>query len=72
MILRFSPQSDSPYSQIFREASQKKAEPNKPIVFLEIDPALAAKVPHADACEARLASRHRPLWTCAVGGLHGR
>jgi hypothetical protein len=32
MILRFSPQSDSPHSQIFRKAGQKKAEPNMPIV----------------------------------------
>jgi hypothetical protein len=31
MILRFSIQSDSPYSQIFRKAGQKKAEPNRPI-----------------------------------------
>jgi hypothetical protein len=30
MILRFSPQSDSPHSQIFRKADQKKAEPNIP------------------------------------------
>jgi hypothetical protein len=30
MILRFSPQLDSPYSQIFRKAGQKKAEPNMP------------------------------------------
>jgi hypothetical protein len=29
MILRFSPQPDSPYSQIFRKAGQKKAEPNR-------------------------------------------
>jgi hypothetical protein len=31
MILRFSPQPDSPHSQIFRKAGQKKAEPNIPI-----------------------------------------
>jgi hypothetical protein len=30
MILRFSPQPDSPHSQIFRKAGQKKAEPNRP------------------------------------------
>jgi hypothetical protein len=30
MILRFSPQPDSPYSQIFRKAGQKKAKPNRP------------------------------------------
>jgi hypothetical protein len=29
MILRFSPQSDSPHSQIFRKAGRKKAEPNR-------------------------------------------
>jgi hypothetical protein len=31
MILRFSPQLDSPHSQIFRKAGQKKAEPNRPM-----------------------------------------
>jgi hypothetical protein len=30
MILRFSPQPDSPHSQIFKKAGQKKAEPNRP------------------------------------------
>jgi hypothetical protein len=36
MILRFSPQPDSPHSQIFRKAGQKKAEPNRPLVsFVE-------------------------------------
>jgi hypothetical protein len=30
MILRFSPQTDSPHSQIFRKAGKKKAEPNRP------------------------------------------
>jgi hypothetical protein len=30
MILRFSPQPDSPHSQILRKAGQKKAEPNRP------------------------------------------
>jgi hypothetical protein len=34
MILRFSPQPDSPHSQIFRKAGQKKAEPNKPAISL--------------------------------------
>jgi hypothetical protein len=29
MIFRFSPQLDSPHSQIFRKAGQKKAEPNR-------------------------------------------
>jgi hypothetical protein len=32
MILRFSSQPDSPHSQIFRKAGQKKAEPNRPYV----------------------------------------
>jgi hypothetical protein len=32
MILKFFPQPDSPHSQIFRKADQKKAEPNSPIV----------------------------------------
>jgi hypothetical protein len=35
MILIFSPQSDSPYSQIFRKAGQKKAEPNMSIASWE-------------------------------------
>jgi hypothetical protein len=29
MILRFSPQPDSPHSQIFRKTGQKKVEPNR-------------------------------------------
>jgi hypothetical protein len=29
MILKFFPQPDSPHSQIFRKAGQKKAEPNR-------------------------------------------
>jgi hypothetical protein len=29
IIFRFSPKSDSPHSQIFRKAGQKKAEPNR-------------------------------------------
>jgi hypothetical protein len=33
MILRFSLQPDSPHSQIFRKAGQKKAEPNRPDIF---------------------------------------
>jgi hypothetical protein len=33
MILRFFPQPDSPHSQIFRKAGQKKAEPNSPNVL---------------------------------------
>jgi hypothetical protein len=32
MILRFSLQPDSPHSQIFRKAGQKKAEPNNPYI----------------------------------------
>jgi hypothetical protein len=36
MILRFSPQPDSPHSQIFKKAGQKKAEPNKHIMPYEI------------------------------------
>jgi hypothetical protein len=32
MILRFSPQPDSPHSQIFRKANQKKVEPNRPSI----------------------------------------
>jgi hypothetical protein len=31
MILKFSSQPDSPHSQIFRKAGEKKAEPNIPI-----------------------------------------
>jgi hypothetical protein len=31
MILRFSLQPDSLYSQIFRKSGQKKVEPNRPI-----------------------------------------
>jgi hypothetical protein len=31
-ILRFSPQPDSPHSQIFRKVGQKKAEPNRHII----------------------------------------
>jgi hypothetical protein len=38
MILKFSPQPDSPHSQIFRKASQKKAEPNRPIGTLHRGP----------------------------------
>jgi hypothetical protein len=30
MILIFFPQPDSPHSQIFKKAGQKKAEPNRP------------------------------------------
>jgi hypothetical protein len=37
MILRFSPQPDSSYSQIFRKAGQKKAEPNRPIVVSGVE-----------------------------------
>jgi hypothetical protein len=33
MILRFSPQPDSPHSQIFRKAGQKKAETNRPYII---------------------------------------
>jgi hypothetical protein len=33
MILRFSPEPDSPHSQIFRKADQKKAEPNRAVWF---------------------------------------
>jgi hypothetical protein len=33
MILRFSPQLDSPHSQIFRKAGQKKAEPNSYLIL---------------------------------------
>jgi hypothetical protein len=33
IILRFSPQPDSPHSQILRKAGQKKAEPNRAIVW---------------------------------------
>jgi hypothetical protein len=33
MILRFSAQPDSPHSQILRKAGQKKAEPNRPMVW---------------------------------------
>jgi hypothetical protein len=29
MILRFSPQPDSPHNQIFRKAGKKKAKPNR-------------------------------------------
>jgi hypothetical protein len=38
MILRFSTQPDSPYSQILRKAGQKKAEPNRPVgeLFVEV------------------------------------
>jgi hypothetical protein len=36
MILRFSQQPDSPHSQIFRKAGQKKAEPNRPNVVLPV------------------------------------
>jgi hypothetical protein len=32
MILRFSSQPNSPHSQIFKKAGQKKAEPNRPSV----------------------------------------
>jgi hypothetical protein len=32
MIFRFSPQPDSSYSQIFRKAGQKKAEPNRSLM----------------------------------------
>jgi hypothetical protein len=32
IILRFSPQPDSPHSRIFRKAGQKKVEPNRPII----------------------------------------
>jgi hypothetical protein len=35
IILRFSPQPDSPHSRIFRKAGQKKAEPKRPFVFLQ-------------------------------------
>jgi hypothetical protein len=38
MMLRFSPQPDSPHSQIFRKAGQKKAEPNR---VLRLAPAVA-------------------------------
>jgi hypothetical protein len=37
MILRFSSQPDSPRSQIFRKAGQKKAEPNSAILSLKGD-----------------------------------
>jgi hypothetical protein len=36
MILRFSPQPDSPQSQIFRKAGRKKAEPNRPIIYIAL------------------------------------
>jgi hypothetical protein len=38
MILRFSPQPDSPHSQIFRKVGQKKAEPNIPSVSSFLSP----------------------------------
>jgi hypothetical protein len=37
MILKFSPQSDSPHSQIFRKAGQKKVEPNRPKFSPQLD-----------------------------------
>jgi hypothetical protein len=36
MIPRFFPQPDSPHSQIFRKAGQKKAEPNRPIARFDL------------------------------------
>jgi hypothetical protein len=53
MILRFSPQSDSPYSQIFRKTGQKKAEPNSPMSMRRATKALVKL--SADASATTLA-----------------
>jgi hypothetical protein len=48
MILRFSPQPDSPHSQILRKAGQKKAEPNRPDVY---SPLLYTPNPPSPGCQ---------------------
>jgi hypothetical protein len=57
MILRFSPQSDSPYSQIFKKSGQKKAETNSP----------KPQVTQGDAASAPPPPTLLPLLACGLG-----